>query len=335
MTMDARSLRNVLALASHGSYRRAAEALHLSQPALSRSIAALEAELDVRLFDRGKRGVTPTRFGQLVVARGQSLVSGLDDIQREIALMRGLEVGELSVAAGLYPAEMSVGTAIGRLSARHPNLRVSLLAAPWRQVVEAALEGRVDVAVVELSALEGESRLALEPLPRHPALVICRPGHPLLAEKRPVPHRVFSYPFVGPRLPPRVGRPMGPLAPGMKPDATGRDLVPPLQVESIALAKRIVAAGNAIAALPRALVADELAEGTLAALDWRPPWLHTGYGFACRRDRTLSPAAVAFMDEVRREEQALAASGRDAHRPAAKRSTGARPPAFDSAKRHS
>jgi DNA-binding transcriptional LysR family regulator len=306
MPLDARALRNVLTLAAHGSYRRAAEALHLSQPALSRSVAALEADLDVRLFDRGRRGVTPTRFGQLLVERGHSLIAGLDDIQREIKLMRGLEVGELSVAAGLYPAEMSVGTAIGRLSARHPGLRISLLAAPWREVADAAAAGQVDVAVVELSPLEGTARLVLEPLPTHPALLVCRPGHPLLAERRLSPEKVFAYPFAGPRLPPRVGAALRPVAPAMKLDVSGTDLLPPLHVESIALAKRIVAAGDAIAALPGVLVTEELAAGTLAALGWRPAWLRTGYGFVYRRDRTLSPAAIAFINEVRAEEAALA-----------------------------
>jgi DNA-binding transcriptional LysR family regulator len=333
MPLDARSLRNVLALASSGSYRRAAEALHLSQPALSRAVASLESELGVRLFDRGRRGVTATRFGELLVERGRSLIAGLDDIQREITLMRGLKVGELSVAAGLYPAEMSVGTAIGRLSARHPGLRIALRAAPWREVADAAAAGTVDVAVVELSPLENHARLALEPLPRHPALFVCRPGHPLLAETRLSIENVFAYPFVGPRLPPRIGATLRPATPTMKPDAGGSDLVPPLHVESIALAKRIVAAGNAIAALPRVLVAAELASGSLAALDWRPTWLHTAYGFVYRRDRMLSPAALAFIDEVRAAEAALTAADREPRQRSAKRRAGTRRAAIDSAQR--
>jgi DNA-binding transcriptional LysR family regulator len=222
----------------------------------------------------------------------------------------------------LYPAELSVGTAIGRLSSRHAGLRISLLAAPWREVVDAAIAGHVDIAVVELSPLEGQPHLVLEPLPRHPAQVVCCPGHPLLAEPHLSPDKVFAYPFVGPRLPPRLGSTLRSLAPTMKLDASGIDLVPPLHVESIALAKRIVAAGNAIAALPFVLVKDELAAGTLAAVPWHPPWLHTGYGFVYRRDRTLSPAAIAFINEVRAAEAALAAADASLapHRPQKTRS---------------
>lgn len=324
MSIHAKALRHALALARAGNFGRAAQGLHMSQPALSRSIARLEADLGVPLFDRGRRGVTTTRFGQLLVDRGHALMAGLDDIGREIALMRGLEVGELSVAAGLYPAEMSVGTAIGRLSARHPGLRISLRAMPWREVADAAMSGEVDVAVVELSPLQDQPHLARDPLPHHDALLVCRPGHPLLAEPRPSLEKVFAYPFVGPRLPPRIGDPLRPVAANLPLDASGTDLVPPLHVESIALAKQIVMAGNAVAALPRVVIAGELRAGTLASLAWRPPWLHTAYGFVYRRDRTLAPAAQAFIAEVRAAEEALSAgdvatSGGAPRRPARRR----------------
>lgn len=307
MHLDARSLQQAVTLATHGSYRRAADALHLSQPALSRSIASLEATLGVRLFDRGRRGVRPTEFGQLLIDRGSSLLAGFDELRREIALAKGLETGELKVGAGLYPAEISVATAVGRLSARHPRLRIALRAGPWREIADAVGGGDLDVAVVELSALRAQPRLAIEPLPQHRATIVCRPGHPLLAHRRLTPERVFRYPFVGPRLPPRVGEPLQPLAPSLRLDAVSGDVIPPLHVESIALAKKIVAAGDGIAALPRVLVDAELAAGELAALPWRPRWLRTGYGFVYRRDRTLSASASAFMAEVRVIESGLQA----------------------------
>lgn len=308
MNLDARSLRCVLALAAHRNFGRAAAALRISQPALSRNLGALEQGLGVRLFDRGRRGVMPTAYGQLLIERGAALMAGLDDIRHEIDMMRGLQTGALTIGSGLYPAEMSVGTAIGALSARHPGLRISLRAAPWREVAEAIASGQVDIAVVELSTLGGHKHLELDPLPRHPALFVCRPGHPLLAEPAPTLETVFRYPFAGPSLPSRIGAPLAGAAQLFRRDPQTDDLVPPLHVESIALAKRIVASSDAVAALPAALVAKELAARELAALAWRPAWLTTGYGFAYRRDRTLPPAALAFMTEVRRIEDSLAAT---------------------------
>jgi DNA-binding transcriptional LysR family regulator len=78
-----------------------------------------------------------------------------------------------------------------------------------------------------------------------------------------------------------------------------------LHVESTAIAKQVVKGGDSIALLPRLLVAAELSQGSLAALDWQPAWLHTQYGFAYPRERTLSAGVRAFMAEVRAIEAEL------------------------------
>ncbi len=70
MDIDIRLIRHVLMLARHRNFARAAEQLHLSQPALSRSIARLEETLGVALFDRTRDGVIPTDYGRIVIERG-------------------------------------------------------------------------------------------------------------------------------------------------------------------------------------------------------------------------------------------------------------------------
>ena len=125
--LDLRLLHQAITLASFRNYARAAQALHLTQPALSRSIAGLEQRLGEKLFNRTSRGVEPTAFGALLLARSQALLDGATNIEREFKLMRGLELGELRVGSGAYPAQMSVGKAIGRMLNRHPRLRGHLL----------------------------------------------------------------------------------------------------------------------------------------------------------------------------------------------------------------
>lgn len=308
MKLDLSALRQVVTLADLRSYRRAALALHISQPALSRSITALESTLGVRLFDRSRAAVLPTPFGALLVERGRSLIGELGALSKEIESLRGLESGELRIGAGLYPAEISVGTAVGRLSARYPGIRVSLQAVQWREVIALVTAGEVDVAVVELSPFQDESRMALEPLPRHPVAFVCRPGHPLLGERRPSITRILAFPLVGARLPRRFGENAGPPTPTLKNDPLSGDLIPPLHIESIALAKRIVAVCDAVALLPVQSIASEAAAGTLAMVDCQPAWLTTNYGFVYLKGRTLSPAALAFMAEVRAAEAELVVS---------------------------
>ena len=119
--LELRLLHQALILARHRNFARAAEALHLTQPALSRSIASLESALGERLFDRTRQGVEPTSFGRMLLARAQPLVDDANELERDFFLMRGLEIGELRVGAGAYAAELSVGQAAGRLMGRIRN----------------------------------------------------------------------------------------------------------------------------------------------------------------------------------------------------------------------
>src|SRR5512139_343573 len=145
-------------LAKHRNFARAAEALHVTQPALSRSIAGLEAALGEKLFNRTRQGVEPTAFGELLLSRGRALLDGATELEREFTLMRGLDIGEVRVGAGAYPAELSVGRAVGQLMNRHPTLRVDLTTTDLRAIVDGVLTRRLDLAVVELSLVDHDPR---------------------------------------------------------------------------------------------------------------------------------------------------------------------------------
>jgi DNA-binding transcriptional LysR family regulator len=306
--LDLRLLHQAITLATYRNYARAAQALHLTQPALSRSIAGLEARLGEKLFNRTPRGVEPTAFGELLLARGRALIDGATDLEREFKLMRGLEVGELRVGAGAYPAQMSVGRAIGRLASAHPHLRVEVMADDLRAMIRALLAGKLDLVVLELSIVAGEARLATEALPQHPACFYCRAGHPLLRDANPTVERILEFPLAGTRLPPRVALDFLALANAGSIDRDTGDYLPPIKVDSISMAKDVVLASDAIAMAPLGLIAEEIAAGTLVALNARPAWMHTGYGFAYPRDAVPSPAAEAFMAEVRGVEAGIAAT---------------------------
>jgi DNA-binding transcriptional LysR family regulator len=298
MELSLRAVRHAIALARHRHYGRAAEALSISQPALSRSVAALEAGLGVPLFERGRSGVRLTQFGELLVARGEGLVAGAGELRRELDRMRGLEIGELRVGAGLYPSVISVGTALGRLTAGRPGLRVSLVAEQWQVVADAVQAGTLDVAVVELSTLEKDPRVQVEALRPHAAALVCRRGHPLAQEGATSLQRILGFPMVGPRLPPRAVPFLAPAGTGFRIDDSG-SLVPPFHVESVQTAMQILTTGDAVAALPLLLIEAELTAGTLVVLDHHAPWLQTRYGFAWPRQATLSTAALTLMAEVR------------------------------------
>jgi len=303
--LDLRLLHQALILARHRNFARAAEALHLTQPALSRSIAGLEAALGERLFDRTRQGVEPTAFGRMLLARAEALVDDADELERDFRLMRGLQIGELHVGAGVYAAELSVGQAAGRLMGRHPHLRIDLTSADVRLLIAALLERRLDLAVVELSMLAGETAIATEALPEHAGCFFCRTGHPLLQIAQPSLEQVLAYPYVGTRMPQRVAGGFLQLARVGRIDAASGDYLPPVKVDSIQVAKEVVLQSDAVGAAPLALLAAEIRAGRLQPLPLRPDWLHTRYGFAYLRERQLAPAALAFMAEVRAVESGM------------------------------
>ena len=306
--LDLRLLHQAITLASYRNYARAAQALQMSQPALSRSIAGLEAQLGEKLFNRTPRGVETTAFGDLLLSRGQALLDGATDLERDFNLMRGLEIGQLSVGVGAYPAQMSVGKAIGSLLSRHPNLRIEVISDDLRAIIDAVLAAKVDLAVIELSLAAGEPRLVTEPLPPHPACFYCRAGHPLLVDKDPTVERILQYPFVGTRMPPRVAKDFLELAKVGAIDPDTGDYLPPVKADSIGMVKDVVLASDAVAAAPIAFIAEEVALRKLVPLRARADWMQTGYGFVSLRGTTASPAADAFKDAVRRvEDQIIAA----------------------------
>lgn len=308
--IDLKLLQHALSLARHRNFARAADALGLSQPALSRSIAGFEAALGVPLFNRTRQGVEPTAFGERLLARGGALLTDAAELERELKLMQGLDVGVLRVGAGPYAAAMCVGPAIGRLAARHPRLRIEATSGDWRAIVDEVLGARLDLAIVETSFAEADRRLSAEPLPQHAAVLYCRSDHPLATGGATTIDEVFAFPFVGPRLPARVGRAFHRFAKTGAIDPDTGDYLPPIEVDTIALAKSIVQASDAIGLAPLGLIADDVRTGTLATLPFREPTLHTRYGIVHLKERSLAPAAHAFIAEVKAAETALVAAER-------------------------
>jgi DNA-binding transcriptional LysR family regulator len=317
--IDLTLLSHALAVARHGNYARAADELGITPPTLSRQISALEKELGVRLFDRGRSGAVPTALGRQVLDRAALLLAESGHLEHEIAMLRGLEVGKLSVGAGVYPAFLSVGKALGRLSAKHPGLQVEVVTGDWSDMVGQVLSASLDLAVAELSGPTEDERLALEPLPRHPGAFFCRAGHPLLQERDLTLEMIFQYPFAGTKLAPRaIAHLKGPPGAGLIDSVTG-EFIPSMRVNTLHMAMEAVAVSDAFGIEPLSVIRSHAPSGQLVAIDYRPAWMHTNYGIVYLKDRTLSPAAEAFITELRAVEAELEAD-EQAHSPPKKRS---------------
>jgi DNA-binding transcriptional LysR family regulator len=293
----------IQALATHRHFGRAARALRISQPSLTRSLKELESRLGVALFDRN--GVEPTVFGEMALRYGEPVLANAAELMREIDLARGLRSGRLAVVAAMFPTDISARRAVGLLTARHPELSIELIQSDWVRATEMVLKGEADVGVAELTAAETNTDLQVEPLRNSVLQFFCAAKHPLAERATLTVDDLMDYPWVAPSLPDRMraflreGKRFG-----FWDHSRGR-FAPRIQVSTFPDMREIVIAGQGLSAALPSQIKRELAEGLCVLLPITLPWLTLNYGFITKRGRTLSPPAKVFMDLMREIERAL------------------------------
>lgn len=295
-----RRLLHLLTLVEYGHFGRAAEALNISQPALSKSIQALEAELDVPLVERKSGGVSLTVFGQVVAERSKPLLTVEDDLRREIRLLNEHQIGSLKVAFGPYPSITCGYAGAARLLARHPGINIGMRVSGWHEVAQQVQARTVDLGIAEISALQGNEHFTTELLGEHEGRLFCRPGHPLLSAGPLTPAMLFDYPWICPRIPGRGSAALpAELGAAGTLDPLNGDFVPAIEIDVPMHLETFLHASDALAIGLLSTMESALLAGEVALVPVSGLALHAHYGFIYLRNRSLAPAAKAYMDEVR------------------------------------
>ncbi len=300
--MTPRRLRQFLALIEHAHFGRAAKALGVSQPALSKSIQLLESELGVTLFDRRTEGVVLTAFGQLLREKSQRLLMAEEDLRRDIALLAGGDIGALKVALGPYPSIASGYASLARLHARHPHIKVTAHVAGWREVAHQVATGAVDLGIAEISTLVGKEEFTCELVGEHEGRLFCRPGHPLLSKRRSLTlAQTLDYPWVASRIPLRLSSHLLPATLGCAGtyEALTGDFVPAIEIDVPMQIVKFVETSNALALGNLSTFEREIIAGEIVPLPIHDLALRTRYGFIYLKERSLPPAVELYMKEVR------------------------------------
>jgi DNA-binding transcriptional LysR family regulator len=305
MTIDLRQCRHVLALDQHRNFARAAEALGLTQPALTRSLQVLEKSLGARLFDRNRTRVEPTPVGERLIERARLLVNQALAIEQDLKQMLGLEVGLLRIGAGPYSAELSVGTAVGRLLRLHPALMVDLAVEDWAELTRRVVSGELDLAIADTGLARQDDRLVVDLLPQHQLKFFCRPGHPLVGAIGLTLEQLRTFPLVSSSLPPRFGALAASDNRGLRTRLPVGISAPAIRVGTFPMAVKVVKESDAIGGAVPSQIADEVARGLLVTLPLELPWLSTNYAIIRLANRTPSPAATAFMEILREVEAGI------------------------------
>lgn len=306
MAIKLQQLRHLIALDEQGSFVQASAVLHISQPALSRSIQVLEAQVGAPLFLRDGHGVVATDLGRLLLQRARQITRLTDALHEDVLGRQALMAQELVIGAGPFPAATVVGAAVARFISARPELKVRVEVRNWDELLVRLKSHEMHMFIAESSTLDHVPDLHVEPVSRRQLYFIARRTHPLVGQASIDLGRLFQYPTAAlARMPPRFLDPMlSSLGQSSAESAPPRTL-PSLLCTDMSMIKKVVANSDAIMVASLACVAEELERGEVAVLRTEP-WMQLQYSLVTMRNRQAgSDAFTTFRDYLFEAERAV------------------------------
>lgn len=296
--MNLKHLAHWLALAETGSFSRAAEKLHITQSALSRSIQVLEEDLGGPLVDRVGKKNELTPLGQLVLKRAQRIVHEAKELQQGAALLQQGGLGSLRVGLGSGPGVMLMTPWLRYMAEHHPTVQVAVSRGATELQLIQLRERQFDALVVDLRRVDAAPDLNVEFMAEMRAGFVCRQGHPLLNKKRKrVPFEaLLAYPMASTPLSQEVARI---LVDHFGPRANPAQMTT-LQCEDIASLIEVVRQTDAIYLGIVGAAREGLADGSLVELPLDPPFQGGArLGLITLAGRTELPVMAVFREFVK------------------------------------
>lgn len=198
--MELRHLEQILEICRSGGFSGAARKLQISQPTLSKSIARLEGQLSLKLFERSSGAARPTTYGAFVAQRAETLLQGVASLSRDLEQLARGEQGRIRIAAGPATRLKPLPELMRRLAVRFPRLHIETVLETGPGVMNALQDGRVDIAFgySEHAARYGE--LIRKKLFEDPIILVARPDHPMLSRTNSGPAELLAFPFALPSV---------------------------------------------------------------------------------------------------------------------------------------
>ncbi|MGS1110771.1 LysR family transcriptional regulator [Achromobacter anxifer] len=194
--MNLKQLEHLLAVAEAGSFSRAAEHLHLTQSALSRSIRLLEDDLGARLLDRMGKRTELTPLGLTVAGRARRILFESGELRRSAELLTQGDQGSISIGLGSGPGVMLMTPLLAHVAQHYPQLKLDVMRGSPEAHLALLRQRRLDALVVDTRGIVPAADLRIEPISEMRAGFICRRGHPLARTGRPARFaEVAAYPL--------------------------------------------------------------------------------------------------------------------------------------------
>lgn len=282
--MDLASLNAFITVVETGSFSQAGERLHLTQPAISKRIAALEQQLSVRLFDRLGRDIRLTEAGQALLPRAYQILQVLDDTRRALTNLQGDISGRLTLATSHHIGLHRLPPLLRRFTQQYPQVTLDIHFLDSEIAYEEVLHGQAELAVITL-APETTAPIQAFQIWEDPLDFVAAPGHPLarhtqvaLADVAPYPavfpgentftHHIVRRLFEQQQLKPHIS----------------------MSTNYLETIKMLVSIGLAWSILPRTMLDEQVVRLPLPEIQ-----LQRQLGYILHTGRTLSNAARAFI----------------------------------------
>ena len=293
--LKTRQLLLLIALDDYRNIHRAAEELHMTQPAASKQIKDLEEMLEVRLFERLPRGMEPTIYGETMIRHARMALTSLalahDDL---VALKAGLS-GQVEVGVIMSPAMALLPRAIARIKEQAPLLRIGVHLEPSNVLLDKLQRGTLDFMIGRILEKEDSSGLVYEELTEEPACAVVRPGHALLEAKDLRLEDIADQPWI---LPPpgsilRHRFDMMFRRAGLQPPANVVDTT------ALLLVTTLLQQTDSLHVMPLEVAQYYASLNVMRVLPIELPCKMDAFGIIRQQDHLLSPGAELLLRQVR------------------------------------
>ncbi|OQW55219.1 MAG: LysR family transcriptional regulator [Proteobacteria bacterium SG_bin9] len=282
--MDTHGLSAFLEVAESGSFSKAGERLHLSQPAISKRIAALEDSIGAPLFDRVGRQIGLTNAGRTLLPYARQVLQQIEDGRRALAQLSGAVSGRLSIGTSHHIGLHRLPPVLRAFTNQYPDVDLDIQFMDSEDACEAVVHSKLELGIVTLPTVEIDN-LVIQPIWDDPLAVVAAPGHPLALKTTPRLIELAEHPAVLPddrtythRIVTAALREHG-VAPRVR-----------MATNYLETLKMLVAIGLGWSVLPASMIDDTIRAVAIPGLS-----MQRQLGAVSHRRRTLSRAADALL----------------------------------------
>jgi DNA-binding transcriptional LysR family regulator len=296
--MEHRQLERFLAVIEFGSLAAAARQLHLTQQALSASLANLEQDLGVRLFDRSPGGITqPTAHGTALIRHARAQLAGAERARQDLTSLSDGRTGTVTVGLGESFAGDIIAEAVLRFRESRPGIRVNLIEGYSEKLRHRLYDGEFDFIAAGVSAYELAEGFTREVIYSTNDVVAARPQHPLASRKKLVLKDLEGYAWLVP-----YSRPAD--LDVIVETFVAESLEPPRTIvgsDAYRIGMQLLLSSDLLIMVSPALIAPELGKrpAALKVLAIDRPTVQRNASLIYPSNRPLTPPAALLLEEVR------------------------------------